>query len=289
MDNLAPRHDSPFHAGERSVQERLGIGERMLGIGQRAIRTWMPEQHQRFFEQLPFMLAGSVDGQGRPWASVLVGQPGFVQAPDAQRLEFSARPIEGDPLSVAQVGNAVNGTVTLANGNVTFTPAAGYTGPASFNYTVSDGKGGTSTVTASVEVVTIHNLIVGTAAADNIDGRGGNDTLLGLAGNDTLIGGEGNDSLDGGAGADSLVGGTGDDLYVVGSNYGRERGILTPNSFTTEAQRNHLGGWGRGSAEPPDSSAGGSLSLDHQPPEYRFYTTYSQISGPDIAGRSRVS
>ena len=106
MDNRGPRHDNPFHAGERSVHERLGIGERMLGIGQRAIRTWMPEQHQRFFEQLPFMLAGSLDGDGRPWASVLVGRPGFVQAPDARRLEFSARPIEGDPLALALVPNA---------------------------------------------------------------------------------------------------------------------------------------------------------------------------------------
>lgn len=106
MDNRGPRLDSPFHAGERSVQERLGITERMRGIGQRAIRTWMPEQHQRFFEQLPFMLAGSVDSEGRPWASVLVGQPGFIQAPDAQRLEFNARPIEGDPLSQALTPDA---------------------------------------------------------------------------------------------------------------------------------------------------------------------------------------
>lgn len=136
MDNLTPRHDSPFHAGERSVQERLGIGERMLGIGQRAIRTWMPEQHQRFFEQLPFMLAGSVDGEGRPWASVLVGQPGFVQAPDAQRLEFSARPIEGDPLSQALVPDARLGFLGIelhtrrrnrVNGRVVRLSADGFT------------------------------------------------------------------------------------------------------------------------------------------------------------------
>lgn len=101
MDNRGPRLDSPFHTGERLVQERLGIAERMRGIGQRAIRTWMPEQHQRFYEQLPFMLAGSVDSEGRPWSSVLVGQPGFVRAPDAQRLEFNAKPVEGDPLAQA--------------------------------------------------------------------------------------------------------------------------------------------------------------------------------------------
>lgn len=99
MDTPIARHDNPFHAGEQAVHERLGIRERMVGLGQRVIRTAMPEQHQRFFEQLPFMLAGSVDGAGRPWASVLVGQPGFVRAPGAKQLDFHARPIPGDPLA----------------------------------------------------------------------------------------------------------------------------------------------------------------------------------------------
>lgn len=99
MDTPIARHDNPFHAGEQAVHERLGIRERMVGLGQRVIRTAMPEQHQRFFEQLPFMLAGSVDGAGRPWASVLVGPPGFVRAPGATRLDFHARPIPGDPLA----------------------------------------------------------------------------------------------------------------------------------------------------------------------------------------------
>ncbi len=99
MDTAIARHDNPFHAGEQAVHERLGIRERMVGLGQRVIRTAMPEQHQRFFEQLPFMLAGSVDSAGRPWASVLVGRPGFVRAPGAKRLDFHVRPIQGDPLA----------------------------------------------------------------------------------------------------------------------------------------------------------------------------------------------
>jgi predicted pyridoxine 5'-phosphate oxidase superfamily flavin-nucleotide-binding protein len=43
------RNDNPFHAGEQAVHERLGIRERMVDVGQRVIRTAMPEQHQRFF------------------------------------------------------------------------------------------------------------------------------------------------------------------------------------------------------------------------------------------------
>jgi ferredoxin-NADP reductase/predicted pyridoxine 5'-phosphate oxidase superfamily flavin-nucleotide-binding protein len=131
MDTTISRQDNPFHAGEQAVHERLGIRERMLGLGQRVIRTAMPEQHQRFYEQLPFMLVGSVDAAGRPWASALVGRPGFVQAPAAKRLDFHARPIPGDPLAEglapgAQLGflgielhtrrrNRVNGHVVAAD------------------------------------------------------------------------------------------------------------------------------------------------------------------------------
>ena len=99
MDATTPRHDNPFHAGEQAVHQRLGIQERMLALGQRVIRTAMPEQHQRFFEQLPFVLVGSVDSAGRPWASVLVGRPGFMKAPNSTRLDFHVRPIPGDPLA----------------------------------------------------------------------------------------------------------------------------------------------------------------------------------------------
>jgi len=131
MHTAIARDDNPFHEGEQAVHDRLGIRERMVGLGQRVIRTAMPEQHQRFFEQLPFMLVGSVDSAGRPWASTLLGRPGFVQAPDPKRLEFAARPIPGDPLAEgltpgAQLGflgielhtrrrNRVNGHVVAAD------------------------------------------------------------------------------------------------------------------------------------------------------------------------------
>lgn len=46
---------------------------------------------------------------------------------------------DGDALAVTQVGAAVGGTVALAGGTITFTPAPNLTGTASFTYTVSDG------------------------------------------------------------------------------------------------------------------------------------------------------
>lgn len=82
----------PFHAGEHALQARAGLRERMADIGARVIRDHMPEQHREFFALLPFLLVGSVDGQGQPWASALHGTPGFVQSPDARRLRIAARP-----------------------------------------------------------------------------------------------------------------------------------------------------------------------------------------------------
>lgn len=88
---------APFHAGEVAVQSRLGVAQRMDEIGRRVVRDHLPEQHRRFYEQLPFVLAGSVDPAGRPWATLLVGPPGFVQAPDPGHLTFATAPIPGDP------------------------------------------------------------------------------------------------------------------------------------------------------------------------------------------------
>jgi hypothetical protein len=60
-----------WHEGERALQSRAGIGERMAEIGPRVVRDHMPDQHRGFFAQLPFLIAGSLDAERRPWASVL--------------------------------------------------------------------------------------------------------------------------------------------------------------------------------------------------------------------------
>ena len=97
---------SPFHPGEAAVQERVGVRDKVEAFGRRAIRDFMPEQHRSFFAQLPFVVVGSVDAQGRPWASLLVGTPGFVQSPDERTLLVRSRPHETDPLSRSLVPGA---------------------------------------------------------------------------------------------------------------------------------------------------------------------------------------
>ena len=62
------------------------------------IRDFMPEEHRDFFELLPFLLLGSLDRAGRPWASLLRGEPGFVTSPNPRSLMIASTPVAGDPL-----------------------------------------------------------------------------------------------------------------------------------------------------------------------------------------------
>ena len=52
---------SPFHEGEREIQSRLGVRDKVEEIGQRFIRDYLPEQHAEFYKQLPMLVVGSVD------------------------------------------------------------------------------------------------------------------------------------------------------------------------------------------------------------------------------------
>ncbi|MCH7695484.1 MAG: hypothetical protein IIB73_04205 [Proteobacteria bacterium] len=45
------------------------------------------------------IIIGSVDHAGRPWASAMAGQPGFISTPGERRLNIAGRPIAGDPLN----------------------------------------------------------------------------------------------------------------------------------------------------------------------------------------------
>ena len=56
---------------------------------------------------------------------------------------------------VSAVGNASNGTVSLVNGVVTFTPNPNFSGVAHFDYTISNPQGGTSTATETVDVAPV--------------------------------------------------------------------------------------------------------------------------------------
>ena len=56
---------SPFHRGEKEIQLRLGVGDRIEQLGRRMIQPGMPDRHQRYFSQLPFLFVGTADAAGR--------------------------------------------------------------------------------------------------------------------------------------------------------------------------------------------------------------------------------
>ncbi|QHG20471.1 tandem-95 repeat protein (plasmid) [Nostoc sp. ATCC 53789] len=124
--------------------------------------------------------------------------------------------VDGGALTITAVSNAVNGTVTLNNsGNVVFTPTTGFSnGNGSFNYTLSDGNGGTDLGIVTVAVGTTLN---GTNQNDNLNGTSGNDIINGLNAQDTISGNAGNDKLVGENGDDLLYGGTGNDQLYGGN------------------------------------------------------------------------
>ncbi|MDF1874822.1 tandem-95 repeat protein [Sulfurimonas sp. SAG-AH-194-I05] len=70
--------------------------------------------------------------------------------------------VDGDTLSITEVTatNDTHGIVSLdSDGNVVFTPEENYNGSASFEYTVSDGNGGTDTATVTLNVDAVNDSI----------------------------------------------------------------------------------------------------------------------------------
>lgn len=97
MQQNPDHHSSPWHAGEKTLQEKAGVAERMEAFGQKVIRDYMPDQHRIFYHQLPFMVAASVDALGRPWATLLEGPEGFVSSPDPRQLTIDTQLPADDP------------------------------------------------------------------------------------------------------------------------------------------------------------------------------------------------
>ncbi|WP_424970833.1 pyridoxamine 5'-phosphate oxidase family protein [Dinoroseobacter sp. S76] len=89
---------SPFHAGERAAQARVGI----TGLAQRVagfVRPFMPEQHRAFFAAQPFLVLAGADAEGQHWVTLLDGPEGFITSPDPTSLAIAARPDPQDPLA----------------------------------------------------------------------------------------------------------------------------------------------------------------------------------------------
>ena len=109
---MTPQDDAsnflPFHRDERAAQALAGkIAARA------AIRPFMPDQHRQFFALLPYLFAATLDSGGWPMASVLTGDAGFVQSPDAATLRIAHLPGAKDPAAKGFVVGAEIGLLGL--------------------------------------------------------------------------------------------------------------------------------------------------------------------------------
>jgi len=64
--------------------------------------------------------------------------------------------LDGDSMTLQSVTQAAHGTVSIAANKASYTPVSGFSGLDSFEYTVSDGKGGSATATVSIAVTSVN-------------------------------------------------------------------------------------------------------------------------------------
>ena len=86
-----------FHSGEIAVQERAGVRDIAEDVGE-GIVDHLPPGASGFLELRQMAVLGTVDSEGRVWASVVTGQPGFIETVDDRTLKIAARPSSSDPL-----------------------------------------------------------------------------------------------------------------------------------------------------------------------------------------------
>jgi uncharacterized protein len=86
-----------FHSGELAVQERAGVRDIAEDVGE-GIIDHIPPGVIRFLEHRQMAVLGTVDSHGRVWASVVTGEPGFVEVVDEHTLKIAAAKSSTDPL-----------------------------------------------------------------------------------------------------------------------------------------------------------------------------------------------
>lgn len=105
--------DDIWHAGEQELQDSAGLKELMAVIGKKVIRDYMPDQHRNFFEQLPFIIVGSVDDDNNVWAGIRSGGIGFIESPDPSRLLIKGSTVPDDPIEGGLKRNSAIGLLGI--------------------------------------------------------------------------------------------------------------------------------------------------------------------------------
>jgi hypothetical protein len=144
-----------------SLQAPVRGGTSLYAYGASSTFPTISGAFDNYWVDVVFARAGGAGNQP-PTANNVTGMVVTLNTPlsiPASTLLANAADPNGYALSISGVSNPVNGLVSYdaSNQTVTFTPASGYpspnyTGAASFNYTVSNGNGGTATGLVSLTV-----------------------------------------------------------------------------------------------------------------------------------------
>jgi len=101
------------------------------------------------FLGIGFVIAAS--SSGAPAPPVAVNENATTSENTAVQVNL-AEGASNNPTSAAVVGTPVNGTVTISGTTATFTPASGFSGTGSFQFTLSNSGGTSNTATATITV-----------------------------------------------------------------------------------------------------------------------------------------
>jgi predicted pyridoxine 5'-phosphate oxidase superfamily flavin-nucleotide-binding protein len=88
---------SPFHAGELEAQGRQSVREEAERLG-RTLGAAIPPAFRVLLRSQRMAVAATLDAGDRPWASLLSGPEGFIQAADSRLLHLAVTPPTGDAL-----------------------------------------------------------------------------------------------------------------------------------------------------------------------------------------------
>lgn len=97
---------SPYHQGELALHKRYGRLEEQTSIARHVHSPTLDAHQQGFLTEREYVVIGSIDAAGRPWASMLFGDPGFINSPNVETIIVGAQPLPSDRL----LGNLAAGS-----------------------------------------------------------------------------------------------------------------------------------------------------------------------------------
>ncbi|WP_327070228.1 pyridoxamine 5'-phosphate oxidase family protein [Kitasatospora sp. NBC_01302] len=119
-DHPAAVPAAPAASGEELVRHRAGFARAGYAGPTRYRR--MPAVAAQFLTAQPMLVVGAADAEGRVWAGLLTGRPGFLQAEPAggspdddapDTVAIQARPVPGDPLAEVLAAPAEVGSIAV--------------------------------------------------------------------------------------------------------------------------------------------------------------------------------